>query len=95
MNSYLKFIRNEFPKTVSLGKLNFTEHVRERDCSVTSIQHKKLFLDHKNYQSSVAKDEKTQIKKLDLIEGDNNFVNVSFAIIFFLSNFNILSFQLG
>ena len=84
MNNYLKFIRNEFPKSVNLGKLDFTEHVFKKDNSKTRIQHLKLLSDHKNHQDSIDKDEKTQFEKLDLIEGGNNFVNVSFAIIFFV-----------
>ena len=82
MNNYLKFIRNEFPKSVNLGKLDFTEHVFKKDNSKKRIQHMKLLSDHKNHHDSIDEDEKIQFEKLDLIEGGNNFVNVSFAIIF-------------
>ena len=84
MNNCLKFIRNEFPRSVNLGKPDFTEHVFKRDDSNTSIQHKTLLFDHKNHQNSLAKDEKIHIEKLDFIEGDINFVNVSITIIFFV-----------
>ena len=89
MNNYLKFIRNEFPKSVNLGKLNFTEHVFKNDCSITSIQPMKLLPDRKNLQCALVKDRKIEIEKLNLCEGDNNHDKVSYKIIFF-PNFNVM-----
>ena len=89
MNNYLKFIRNEFPKSVNLGKLDFTEDVFKKDSSITSVRPMKLLPDHKNLQYALAKDRKIEIEKLYLFQEHNNHVNVSYNIIFF-SNFYVM-----
>ena len=85
----------DFIKTEEFEEEWFLAPENNESCKVEKNSVKEEILpdeDIENHQNSVGKDEKTQIEKLDLIEGDNYLVNVSYTIIFFVSNLSILRF---